>query len=121
MGQPNKVSVLLVEDDPMLALVLEESLDQLGYAVSDKVARVADALIRVERRGFDVALVDVNLGGEDSFAVADRLLAQGVPFVFTTGYRANSIPDRFEGVPLMTKPFRHRDIDAALKQLEGAL
>ena len=78
--------ILIVEDEPLIAMMLEDFLEVLDKAVAGSVDTVADALSRIAQGGVDGAILDVNLrGGEKSTAVAEALAAQGVPFVFATG------------------------------------
>ena len=108
-------SVLLVEDDGLVAMLVEDMLDELGYAFAGNPGRVAEALAAVAAGGFDVAVLDVNLAGERVFPVADALMTAGCPFVFATGYGAADIPDAYRRWPVAVKPFRLDDLDAALK------
>ncbi|MFN3688123.1 HWE histidine kinase domain-containing protein [Salinarimonas sp.] len=115
---PMGAKVLLVEDSLLTALDVSESLDNLGYQVLGPAARVADALRIVERDRPHVAVLDINLGDEDSFPIADRLVRENIPFVFLTGYDAQSIlPERFRDVPCIAKPFSDRLLAASLARL----
>ncbi len=109
--------VVLVEDEPLLMMVLEDVLEQLGYRLAGSAARLDEALALVATDAFDAAVLDVNLGGEASFPVADLLLERGIPFVFTTGYGAAGIPEKYASVPLLAKPFRQHDIERVLASL----
>ncbi|NWF32286.1 response regulator [Stenotrophomonas sp. SAM-B] len=115
--EEKKLNVLLVEDEPTLMQVVGESIAQLGHKVTHRADGLEDALARAAEGGFDVAMLDVNLNGADSFAVADVLIARGIPFVFTTGFGSNHLPERFRGSPLMEKPFRLRDIGQVLSRM----
>jgi len=114
------VSVFLVEDEPSLMYVLEESLKSLGYAVGEKAEYLPEALERAQSEAFDVAMLDVNLHGQESFPVADVLMERGIPFVFTTGFGARTLPERFQRTPVMEKPFRLKDIRRAISELHPA-
>lgn len=112
------VSVFLVEDEPSLMYVLEESIKSLGYAVGEKAEYLPEALERARSEAFDVAMLDVNLHGQESFPVADALVERGIPFVFTTGFGASTLPERFKRTPVMEKPFRLKDIRRAISELQ---
>jgi CheY-like chemotaxis protein len=112
------VSVFLVEDEPSLMYVLEESIKSLGYAVGEKAEYLPEALERARSEAFDVAMLDVNLHGQESFPVADALVERGIPFVFTTGFGASTLPERFKRAPVMEKPFRLKDIRRAISELQ---
>jgi CheY-like chemotaxis protein len=114
------VSVFIVEDEPSLMFVLEESLKSLGHAVGEKAEYLPEALQRAQSEDFDVAMLDVNLHGQDSFPVADVLVERGIPFVFTTGFEARTLPERFKHTPVMEKPFRLKDIRRVISELRPA-
>jgi CheY-like chemotaxis protein len=97
--------VLLVEDESLVAMVLEDMLADFGCEVVGPSANVAEALALAERGGFDLALLDVNLGdGATSFPVADRLRAMGVPFAFVTGYGVDGVRPDLRDAPVLSKP-----------------
>mgnify|MGYP004521999259 CR=1 FL=1 len=97
--------VLVVEDDFFLALELEEQLEAAGAIVVGPVPSIKDAalLLTIARR-IDVALLDVNLGGELVYPLADQLTAMGVPLVFVTVLARHEMPVRFGGMPRCDKP-----------------
>ena len=97
--------VLVVEDEYMLAEDLREELERQGAEVMGPVASVADAL-EILRSGPapDMAILDINLGGEMAYPVADALRARDIPFVFATGYDAQAIPKARSDVPRAEKP-----------------
>ncbi len=97
---------LIVEDNMIIALDAEATLEKLGARVVDIAPNASEALRLLEKTPPDFAVLDVNLGNESSFPVADRLLALNVPFVFATGYGKNiAFPDRFAAVPVVSKPY----------------
>lgn len=108
------LTVLIVEDEPLIAMSLEDALLDQGVACLGPVGSVAAALEMIEAGGFDIALLDVNLRGERVDAVADRLAAAGTPFIFTTGHGAEGLPDSHRTRPVIGKPFRDLDITDAL-------
>ncbi|HEY0834592.1 MAG TPA: response regulator [Azospirillum sp.] len=97
--------VLLVEDEAMVAMMLEDMLGDFGCEIVGPAASVAAALDLAAREGIDGAILDVNVGGETIYPVAEALSARGVPFVFTTGYGAADIDRRFADAPAVQKPF----------------
>lgn len=102
-----KLSVLVVEDETMIAMFLEDMLIDLGCDVVGPAGTVASAIALIETAGqeLDGALLDVNLRGGLAYPIADVLLRRGVPFVFVTGYAAHGIDPRYSAVPAVTKPF----------------
>jgi len=95
----------VVEDESLVATVIEDMLAEFDCEMVGPAANVADALALAERGGFDLALLDVNLGdGVTAFPVADRLRTLGVPFAFVTGYGADGVRPDLQGAPVLTKP-----------------
>ncbi len=100
--------VLVVEDEPLVAMDLEASLEAAGCEVVGPAPSVARALALIAEAGLDAAVIDANLGGNPVDAVADALVANGVPFAFSTGYGREALPARHRGKPVLTKPFPRR-------------
>lgn len=96
--------VLIVEDDPIIALDFEETILGLGVKRVRSAASVATALDLIEARAPDFAFLDVGLAREKSFAVADRLDALNIPFVFVSGYGADKVPLIHADRPRLPKP-----------------
>lgn len=108
--------VLLVEDEVMVALMLEDHLERLGCVVVATAGSVSAGLAAVERQGptLDAALLDVNLGGEKVYPVAERLAARGIPFLFSTAYDPGSIVADFAERPVLSKPYGPRALEEML-------
>jgi CheY-like chemotaxis protein len=119
MTSDTAARVLIVEDEFMLVMLMEELLPTLGYEIAGTAASVDEALEHLASLQIDLAVVDVNLAGTESFPVADALRERGIPFLFTTGYGQQGLPPRFADAPVLAKPFRRHDIDAALTQLRA--
>jgi CheY-like chemotaxis protein len=98
--------LLVVEDDYFIAVELARSLEALGAEVVGPMASVADALeaLAGQSNGLDGAILDIHLGEERVYPVADELMARGLPFVFLTGYDAVVIPDQYAHVRRCDKP-----------------
>lgn len=107
---------LLVEDEGVVAILIESMLTELGYQVVGPVPRLAKALDVARGEDFDVAVLDVNLHGSSSFPIADVLLEKGVPFVFATGYGAPGIPSYLSATAVLQKPFRTQQLAEAIGQ-----
>ena len=109
--------VLVVEDEMMIAMLVEDMLAELGCAVVGP-AHALDAALSLarEENDIDAALLDVNLAGQPVFAVADALRAKGVPAIFSTGYGEAALRDIDRGAPVLQKPFRAGDLAKALSQ-----
>lgn len=109
--------VLLVEDEIMVALLLEEMLAELGHTVVGPVARLDRALEMTQREPLDAALLDVNINGSEVYPVAEALAARGIPFAFVTGYGGNGLRTLYCDRPTLQKPFRRRDLGELFAQL----
>ncbi|MEP9357664.1 response regulator [Sphingomonas sp. KR3-1] len=110
--------ILVVEDEPVVAMYLEDLLDALGCETIGPASRLADGLALAEAGGFDAAILDINLGGERSTPIAETLRAHGVPFAFASGY--GNPPEGFgESVPMLEKPYREAQVASALEQILG--
>jgi len=96
--------VMIVEDEALVAMALREALDELGFSVIGPFNRISEAMIALRNNQIDAAVLDVNLGGELIYPLADVLNADGVPFVFITGYGAEEIERRYASVPILQKP-----------------
>jgi CheY-like chemotaxis protein len=111
--------VLLVEDEAIIAMTAEDMLEELGCVTVATAANLQEAMSCAERDDFDVALLDINLNGQQSLPVAARLREAGRPFVFTTGYGAAGLGADFADAPLVTKPYQIGDLKAAIGQALG--
>jgi CheY-like chemotaxis protein len=110
--------VLVIEDEMIVAMLLEDMLADLGCTVLGPAARVDQALtIIAAARSLDAAVLDVNLNGQKSYPVADALVARGVPFLFTTGYRRDSVMNGYRSFPQLEKPFKLSELADALAKL----
>ncbi|HYD86033.1 MAG TPA: response regulator [Vitreimonas sp.] len=109
--------ILLLEDEPLVALLAEDMLLDLGAVVIGPVATIESALAAIEANALDAAFLDINIGGALSFGVAERLCARGVPVVFASGYTAAiAVPGASE---LIQKPYQQRDVERALLRALG--
>jgi PAS domain S-box-containing protein len=99
-----KPRVLLVEDEALVAMMIQETLAEFGFQVIGPVSTASEALAAARDSQFDAAVLDINLGDGMVYTVAEILSKRGVPFVFVTGYDADSVDSRFTGVPVLQKP-----------------
>ena len=112
---PASHSVLIVEDEPLIAMMLEDFLDTLGHKVAGTVESVEEAMARIDAGGFEVAILDVQLkNGERVWPVADRLATEGKPFVLATVGQVEPPPPEHAAVPVLAKPYAIDAIEPAL-------
>jgi len=109
-----RLRVLLVEDEMMVALLLETVLIDLGHQVVGPVARLERGLEVVEREAIDLAVLDVNIDGREVYPIAAALEARGIPFIFTTGYGIDGLHSAYRNRPVLQKPYRSDDLKAAI-------
>jgi DNA-binding NtrC family response regulator len=113
--------ILIAEDESLIALELESALEDLGCEVVGPVARPADVLRHAELGGLDGALLDVNLRGEQIFAVLPHLKRLGLRFVITSGYDDVTLfPPEFRDVPRIAKPIDPRALAQVCIRVFGA-
>ena len=111
--------ILIVEDEALVAMLVEDALLDAGAEVIGPVATVAEAMALLDAAAPDAAVLDLNLAGETSTPVADVLANRGVPFVVATGYGADGLPPGHARVPVLAKPYDPDDLTATLVRLCG--
>ena len=111
-------NILVVEDEPLIAMMLEDFLETLGHSVHASCDCVKDAVEQADKGGFDVAILDVNLNGESVWPVAHKLREKNIPFVIATGGHVEPPPTEFRDVPLIEKPYT---VDRVTPAIERAL
>lgn len=109
------VTALVVEDESIISFMIEDMLLEFGCKTVVHARGSLQAIDAIERHAPDVAILDVNLGQDSIEPVADRLAADGIPFVFSTGYGRAGVPPRWAGNrPVLQKPFSSRELENAL-------
>jgi len=111
-------SILIVEDEPLIAMMLEDFLESLGHSIAGTCDTVTSALDHVDKGGFDLAILDVNLKGENVWPVASRLRERSVPFVIATGGHVDPPPPEFDDAPVIEKPYT---VDRVTPAINAAL
>jgi CheY-like chemotaxis protein len=112
--------VLIVEDDPIIALDFEDTILGFGVKAVRCAGSVAQALTMIDQRAPDCALLDVGLAREKSFKVAERLDVLKIPFAFVTGYGADRVDAIFADRPRLPKPCPSDALLAVLRRFAGA-
>ena len=115
----NGLRVLVVEDEMMVSMLIEDMLSDMGCTVIGPASRLDEAAELARAGGIDCAVLDVNLGGQPIFPVADLLRERGCPFAFATGYGDAGLRDVDRGTPVLQKPFREGDLARVLGELRA--
>jgi CheY-like chemotaxis protein len=109
--------ILVIEDEALVAMLVEDALLDSGFAVIGPARSVTEALALLAQEAPDAAVLDLNLGGENSLSVADALAARGIPFLVATGYGAAGLPPTHRHVPVLPKPYDPADLTTMLDRL----
>lgn len=108
------VQVLVIEDEMMVAMLLEDMLSDIGCTQVGPARTVKSALKLIEHAEFDIAILDVNLNGDETYPIAEALTARGIRFVFASGYSAGGLRKEYRSIPFLQKPFQQRELEQAL-------
>ena len=111
--------VLVVEDEMMVSMLIEDMLSDMGCTVIGPASRLDEAMELATSSDMDCAVLDVNLGGQPIFPLADLLRERGCPFAFATGYGDAGLRDVDRGTPVLQKPFREGDLARVLGELRA--
>jgi CheY-like chemotaxis protein len=111
--------VWIVEDEPLVAMVLEDILFELGIGKVEIASSFEEADRRADRLDVEVAIMDINLHGKMSYPVAEKMVQRGIPVILVTGYAAQEPPGSLKSVQIVPKPYRSEQIAAALKNAIG--
>jgi PAS domain S-box-containing protein len=109
--------VLLVEDEPLVSMMLADMLSAFGHKVDGPYNRFSDAMLAAKSNNLQAGILDVNLGGEKTYAVADILTGRKIPFAFVTGYGPDTIVSEFAHAPVLQKPIEAAKLHALLRQI----
>jgi DNA-binding response OmpR family regulator len=110
--------ILIVEDEYLLALQIADEIEDNGGVVLGRVVTLEKGLSALREERPDACIVNINLGPDKVYELADRLMEQDIPFIFASSERRADIPDRFAGVPLHSKPLKMIEAAAALRSSE---
>jgi PAS domain S-box-containing protein len=121
-GLPSQ-RIMIVEDEALVAMILEDQLEELGISIVAICASVPEAMKAIEKSAPEAAILDVNLGGQLVYPVADRLIDQGIPFVFVTGYGRESVDQRYSFVKVLEKPVERQALEGlfSISRRSGAI
>lgn len=116
-AKESRCRVFVVEDEPIIAMVIEDAIEKLGFEIVGPVAQLEEALALAIVGNFDCAILDVNIRGGNSYAIADLLLERGCPFLIATGYSDWSIPKHLVEEKRLTKPYSVNELEDELRRL----
>jgi DNA-binding response OmpR family regulator len=111
---PGRKLVLLVEDEPTISLMLSDMLLQFGHRVDGPYGRFSDAMTAARKNEVQAGVLDINVGGEKIYPLAEVLADRKIPFVFVTGCSADSVDARFSHVPVLQKPIEPEALRTAI-------
>lgn len=116
----NQVKILVVEDEPFIALELQDTLHEAGYSVVGPALTFQQAVNLFESLPFNIALLDINIGqGEMIFPIAERIHRKHIPIAFVTGYGAHAIlPEELRTCPVVEKPVNPKELLKVVRKLE---
>ena len=118
---PGQLSVLVVEDESLVAMNLESILLDLGHTVIGPISSLSELDTALEAgMQADLAILDINIAGEEIYPHARRLQALGIPFLFASGYGASGISEDFVGCTVVPKPYTDRDIAGGISAIRVA-
>lgn len=109
--------ILAVEDEMLVLMHIEMALEDFGCSAICCAASIDEAMTLLAQQSFDAAIIDVNLGGEKSYPIADALRQLGIPFVFSTGYSDHSERADLDDHPVLRKPYTRAALFAAFERM----
>lgn len=112
--------ILLVEDEMLVAMLLEDMLSEAGHTIIGPMARIDQALEAARKETIDLAILDVNVGGDEVYPVAEALAAREIPFAFATGYGAHGLREPWQERPTLQKPFHRSDLFRMVAELASS-
>jgi CheY-like chemotaxis protein len=111
--------ILLVEDEAMIAMLVEDMLEDLGHELVTVAGRLEEALAAARNQVVDLAILDLSVGGVMTYPVADVLVERGIPFIFATGYGSGGLKEAYAARSTLQKPFNMETLGQAIRQALG--
>jgi CheY-like chemotaxis protein len=120
VNDPNRqVSILLVEDEALIRMMVAQMVEELGHTVVAEAANIKDALELAQTAEYDIAILDINVGGERIDPVADVIAGRHLPFVFASGYGVAGLTEKLRHGRMLQKPFLIERLDEAIQETIG--
>jgi CheY-like chemotaxis protein len=116
-SKPRKASVLLVEDETLIRMMIAGMIEELGHTVAAEAGNMTEALLLARTADFEIAVLDINVGGERIEPVADVIAGRRLPFIFASGYGAAGVPEKFSDRPTLQKPFLIEKLGKAIEEV----
>ena len=114
-----KAAIFLVEDEALIRMMIIGMLDELGHSVVAEAGNIQEGMALAETAEFDVALLDINVGGESIVPIAEIIRGRGLPFLFITGYAQIGLSEPFVEQPVLQKPFVITSLADAIEKVLG--
>jgi CheY-like chemotaxis protein len=104
-SKPRQVTILLVEDETLIRMMIADMVEELGHTIVAEAGNMTEALALAQTADFEIAVLDINVGGAKIEPVADVIAGRRLPFIFASGYGAAGVPEKFRDRPTLQKPF----------------
>jgi CheY-like chemotaxis protein len=115
-SKPRQVTVLLVEDETLIRMMIADMVEELGHTVVAEASNMTEALALAQTADFEIAVLDINVGGARIEPVADVIAGRRLPFIFASGYGAAGVPEKFRDRPTLQKPFPKERLGKAIQE-----
>jgi CheY-like chemotaxis protein len=117
---PRTLKILIVEDEAIIAMLMEDMVAELGHSVAATTGRIDEATKLAQKADFDFAVLDLSLDGVRTYSIAEMLAARNVPFVFATGYGSAGLDPEWKQRMTLQKPFQSHDLARVIRALARA-
>jgi CheY-like chemotaxis protein len=115
--ESKNLRVLVIEDEGIVAMLLEDMLSELGHQVVATIGNIEQATDMVGKASIDLAILDVNLNGHHTYCLAETLTSRGIPFLFATGYGSSGLRSEWRQANVLQKPFTERELARAIGRI----
>jgi CheY-like chemotaxis protein len=116
----NDFQVLVLEDEPLVSLLIEEMMKEIGCCIAAIAFNIDEAMAALSSKDISLAVLDIDLGGVNSLGVARECRRLGVPVIFVTGYTIKDVPQECLDWPIVPKPFSRRQMQEALDRARSS-